>query len=451
MVYLLAVSVAAINSRSWGVDISLKTVGVVVGALLAFFIGSSLAYGLPLKGTVGRRGRRGALCPGADSPSVRVAVTIAICTFMTVTTAFQYLHVGRLALSVGAPTGFGQVLYMARVGLDDAGIHSANPQGFALTHALALSMAFAYLYVFLIVSQKVLRSKNARLHHYIPIVIYLIQCILTTGRTRLIYFLTTSTISYLVIHSIGFGQSRGSDRRHLAGLALVGALFLMAFSWLGYMRGGVQATGMSVYLGSSIYALDGFLGSELPPRVMFGEETIYSFYDLLRDFGVDLPAQRVNLEATLVGGQVTNIYTALRRYIRDYSLWGMGAIQFLLGFIYTRPLRKMLRSGQVGFGTMTYAMLFYPIVEAPFEERFFVNVLTFSTLYHLLYMRAIFWVLWDRPRAVSCVGYAYQKCSLKPNQRTLASCWTHISHPQARGGSEIQPRNFKRLGYHCPR
>lgn len=145
---------------------------------------------------------------------------------------------------------------------------------------------------------------------------------------------------------------------------------------------------VSVYSGSSVMALDKYISENGISSVAtyFGEETQPLLYSITNALKLTSHSATAVMPPVYLGDDMTNIYTALRRYIHDFGFIGMCFIMFFLGYLYSFLFKRIIKRNGRSLSLIVYAFISYPIIEMSIEERFFSNLLTARTVYCLFYL-----------------------------------------------------------------
>ena len=226
----------------------------------------------------------------------------------------------------------------------------------------------------------------------IPIFIYFVQALLSTGRTELIYIIYSIIfINYCVLMD-GRGWKIVNNFKFLRSIVLGLIVFFAIFIFFGNARSGNSYNALdsvTKYVGSSFIALDNYISDKGlgVSSAYFGEYTQYLYYQILNAMGQS-DKQMVNILPILYIGEkheLTDVYTSLGRYIHDYSIWGTLLIMFFLGILYSKAFKKIQKNTSK-FGIVLYAYISYPLIESAIEERVFSNFLTARTVFIIMYL-----------------------------------------------------------------
>ena len=113
-------------------------------------------------------------------------------------------------------------------------------------------------------------------------------------------------------------------------------------------------------------------------------------YGVLRKFDSSIPKFYAPwAEFPSFNGTRGNVYTIIRRYHQDFGYFGLFFLMFCLGAFYSFLFLR-LNSTRKNAGLLVYAFIFSPVVEMSIEERFFMNVISLSTLYMVVFTLLIF-------------------------------------------------------------
>ncbi|MDK7472873.1 O-antigen ligase [Bacillus paranthracis] len=388
--YLISTIFLAINAENWNVEIGAKTVLTIICALIIFGVGELVVrYAYEKRTTTGKKSTAIQL-PNNGRPIVIPTYQIGLITVaMLIILMWYFKETYRLSLLGGNPGDYTLMLKYAR----SASVTNAiNP---ILTLLLALCTSMAYFLIFVIMYNKIYFDKKVKWRVYlIPLIFFVGQLVLTTGRQFFIQLITTFIIISFILIKRKNNWSRKNKKLIYIGLLAIllflGLFFLLGFltnkSFLGFYRT------ISIYIGSSIVGLDHYLKNPTASSPYIGGNTLFGIYASLGQFGFSVPKLYAPLEFFYIGYDGSNIYTPLRRYIQDFSFLGMCLIQLLLGMIYASALMYIRSRQKIGVSIIIFAMFFYPIVESAIEERFFMLILSFNAAFKAFGVIFFYWL-----------------------------------------------------------
>ena len=255
-----------------------------------------------------------------------------------------------------------------------------------ITLGRVITQVFAMYSFYVLANNTIIKKFRAKyLVYIIPIVIYVIQASLSGGRTQYFRLLIQMMVIALSIYSLsGSNRLKKVNYKQIVKVILLGVCFLIMYRLYGVLRGSVSSEWDNIlsYPGTTIEALNYYLVKSETSQY-FGEETLMTINGIINKFGFDLPVSALALPSVTWTNGGTNVYTALRRYIADYTVVGMCLIQFMQGFFYG-SIYKRMRQRRTTTSILVYAYLIYPVVESIFEERFLIGVCSAGTIYVLV-------------------------------------------------------------------
>lgn len=380
--YLISSFIAILNINDWG-DVSYYTYFVILMAIVSFYIGELIGSEILIKTNI--------ITKINKTPDKKVKFIITrkqvfiVSTFMLYIAYLYYRYTYNLSLIGGNPGGLLNMLSYARlVNVDNENFERI---GFVLKYGHYFSRAYTYYIIYCIIHNHfTFYGKKTPIFQFIPVILYIVQAILTTGRTQIMYLVIYIFMLMVINLKIRSNWSNINDfkiikRGIIAVLIILSSFWIIDISLRGSIYGntrGIFST-FSKYISSSLIALDNFLNNPIRDDY-FGKETLYNFYSLLNRVGLNFEVYSSPLEFTTFSGVSTNIYTALRRYIHDFGIVGMVIIQFTLGSVYSYSFKSIKYRKRIGKGLIFYCMMIYPVFFSFIEERFFTNILSLPTL-----------------------------------------------------------------------
>lgn len=148
------------------------------------------------------------------------------------------------------------------------------------------------------------------------------------------------------------------------------------------------------YIGSPIVGLNYYLNSSHIPNIIWGQETLYYFYQLLREWGADIPWYKWHHEFYSYGiNSTSNLYTGLRRAIQDFGVLGMFLTRFVLGIFYMKLFTKIRRFNSSDYNNIPIiifcCMLCVPLAMMSITDAIpeYISTSTFYTLFYLYFIK----------------------------------------------------------------
>ena len=386
-VFAFSLIVACLNYSFWG-DISTLTFFVILLSLVCFSLGALIARR--------KNGKQRYQFEPAQNICISKKVTTLISLFMLLVTYLDYQDTVKIAGENGLP--FFALIALARNNLyleDTSMNHSV-----ILYHGLYMSKAISLIYVYVILYQKTIIKKRISYLVFVPIILYIVQAFLSTGRTDFIYLIYSVLI---VFYMLAKSKQKWIPKhefyffKYIYGGVL---LFLALFFFLANVRSegeSILALSIRNYVGSSIMAYDWYLNHYgiYPTATYWGEQTQLLYYSIARALGISNFSGVTVLPECYISGEMTNIYTCLYRYTHDYGIFIMFFILFCLGYVYTRFFYKIRNNCSTGMILIYYAFLSTPLVEFSIDERFFSTLISARTLFVCFYIFIFYKLLFN--------------------------------------------------------
>ena len=406
MLFGFSTLIAFLNLSTWG-DIHQISLFVIIGGVITFcvgcFIGDVLFISLRNFFNRNKKSKQTIFTDQYFTYNIPQIKTIWVILFMFVVTVLDYIDLSNL--TGGGLRSLLEITTAARFAYYSGDVVLRH--NFLVHHALSMCKMICYIYLFFVGYRLFVSKKKIKLIYLVPIILYYIQALFTTGRTDFIYIIYATLIIWYGLFKSTQAWVPFTDYKFIKYAGIGVGLFILLFLMITLSRYGDSrntnydkdiTTSLSVYAGSSIYALDSYIttyGLSQIKSIYWGEETQYLYYDIQRLLGVSSKKIIDGLPPTFIGksSQITTVYTALRRYIHDFGLIKMYVILFCLGFIYSIFFTYIRIEKDNFLMLLIYAFLSYPLVELAIEERFFTTLLCWRTLYCLFYLIIFYKIL----------------------------------------------------------
>jgi oligosaccharide repeat unit polymerase len=387
--FIITVAVATLNYSKWNEDISSITVLSVLVALIFFGAGEIVGRSFLTQFSISHNSKDYSILSSNQYIRIKkryIFVTIAVISMVIY---FHYNHILSLARQVGFSSSMHNLLYYVRIAQFSPEIDSSRSG--LLNLGLTFSTVISYFFIFVFMFNFIISEHKKKYYRYlIPGLLNVINIVLTTGRTQFINLATFILILLFFMLKHKYKWSTRLNNKILT-YGIIGViLFLVIFRMSGYLTGKSESLSLwdniSIYLGSPIIALSKYFESP-PERFLFGSETFYSIYHILRKFGFDIPQYDL-IHSFISWDSVSNvnIYTSIRRYIHDFGFLGMSIMMFSLGLFYGFFYKYVKIKRNVDLRTVVYAMYFFPITQIALEERFFTNIVSIQGVYNLTFI-----------------------------------------------------------------
>lgn len=287
--YLISIIVVAIND--WNIEISLKTILTIISALILFGLGE-----LIVRYTIGNKQEEFYLTiEYSREKALEIPKYILVVTsiFMLVVLYWYFNETYRISLIGGNPGGYSMMLKYAR------SASATNSINTILTLLLAICMSIAYVFIFIILYNIIYFGKRTQWKiFFIPLLLFICQLTLTTGRQVFIQLISTTIIMSYILVKYKSNWRGGNTKLLYIGVFSIG-IFLAGFFALGFLTNksflGFSTT-ISLYLGGSIVGLNHYLQSPFSDSSYFGGHTLFGLYSSLGQMGFDIPKLNAPLD-----------------------------------------------------------------------------------------------------------------------------------------------------------
>jgi oligosaccharide repeat unit polymerase len=387
--FLLGSFFGVLNKYKWG-DISFVTYILIILFVVLFSLFSSLGEKMRL----------------INLPSIKIEkkypkyLVLIINIIMLISGIMYFQFIYNNAILGGSNGSLSAIFSYARQA-EQMGI--AKDPSFILSLLMVFSFSFGYIQTFIIIRDLVLFSvKYVRLCDIITVILYFSHTIVSGGRTRLMYFIIYIIVVGLIMYRNKNHWSKKSINIAVKYIILGFLIVVMAF-WLieNTVRGSVFGNSYSIwyqlskYIGSPIYALNIYLENPFYMNSFYETETMYSIISILNKLGMGIPFNNNALEfVTYSSGSnqiITNIYTALRRYLHDFKLPGLIILISLQSLIYSSLYANIKKNRTENSGLLYYGIIIYPVAFYFIEERFLNDLFTLTMI--LQYMIIYFFLI----------------------------------------------------------
>lgn len=377
--YCVSLFCFCLYANTWETDLYIKTIFVITVGIVCFVLGEMCSNKIRIiKNISNRLEIQISLLEIGKIPFF----ILTVASIVTLVLYFRYSY----DYSVAAGNKYGYVYMLTYIYYGKYNLTGLPEEPVYITLGRVITQVFAMYSFYVLANNTIIKKFRAKyLVYIIPIVIYVIQASLSGGRTQYFRLLIQMMVIALSIYSLsGSNRLKKVNYKQIVKVILLGVCFLIMYRLYGVLRGSVSSEWDNIlsYPGTTIEALNYYLVKSETSQY-FGEETLMTINGIINKFGFDLPVSALALPSVTWTNGGTNVYTALRRYIADYTVVGMCLIQFMQGFFYG-SIYKRMRQRRTTTSILVYAYLIYPVVESIFEERFLIGVCSAGTIYVLV-------------------------------------------------------------------
>jgi oligosaccharide repeat unit polymerase len=420
--FACSLAFAIMEMKKWDISISLNTVGVILIGLTSYVIGTVLASSFKTKIKSDYKMSffkyRKAETFEESIPYIPKLTTVFVVIFDILILYKYFLDVRRSASYLGSFKTLGSMIGAYR----NAGVSGELIVGISKISAYGYNIVtvFAYLYLYVLISQIVIKRKNIKdvVICLIPICLFGVCSILTGGRNPLIQIFVAAIMMYNLLCKKYKGANYKFNWKFVARMSIIVVIFLIMFSNIRSLVGRTNTMStfdyLAMYIGAPIKLFDMFL--EKPPttgHTFWGQET---FINLWAWWGSIVKDSRMtglimNKEYRIYKGiQLGNVYTAFREYYCDFGLVGIIILPMIHSLFFTRFYRKITKSGNrmyrksFDISILIYSYLSVALAYYSIDDRLFQKFLSKGTFRELLFMFILAAILprlqWKRMRSI---------------------------------------------------
>lgn len=384
---LLALSVLGIYARQYEVLISVEAIVLVLLAVIAVCFGSIL---IPC------RIRHIAQLKDVSCYS-KTVILFALC-FVCISTVLYFFEVRNIAISMGyndsSPLG---MLYYYRVATTTGG---AAVQSKIVGQTVVASVAISYLilidFIKRITFLQFQNNKCALFLEFITLSIFVLQGILSGGRTQFLYLI--ESVIFVAIFFYEKKNRKKISKKIIKRIIFAAGATCILFFLLGHLTGKTSILNFSetlfVYVGSPIAAFDKLIhGTVSFDPSSYGQNVFWGFFDILNRMGFSIEMNKMEAPFVMIENVETNIYGAFGRYYADFGILGVIIFPLIIGFVYQTFYLKMQNSNKnLELWLAIYLLCSQSLFDYCIEERFFLSVMSLGTFLRIFYM-VIFYFL----------------------------------------------------------
>lgn len=409
--FILAVIAASMNIAAWGIDLSLKTVMIILTGAVSFIGAGELyrtAYGrISIQETV-------------EIKHIQIArwKNIFVIAFGIVTMLLYYKEAVRLSeyadsywKSFGVMVAYKRVISYGNVTL--------NPIVNQMTKVV-YSFGYIYMYIFMnnIFASREKNRIKRNIEYLLPAFLFVAMSIIKGNRIDIMQLVVMAVFLYYMFLHKKVGWNKHISGKMFKKAFLIFVIGMIIFYYMKELVGRVSSLNfleyVTQYIGGSIQLLDQYIKDPAESNAVPFGETLTGLITGFRKLGLTTATLRKQLEFryTPTGVYLGNVYTALRRYYNDAGWIGVVLFPAILSFIMNAFYRRvrLYKSNSIKhiYKTIVYASLLYVVPFQAMEDSFYINKVTIGYLIELLilYMCSLF--IFKKIR-IKCVPTIYKQ------------------------------------------
>lgn len=401
--FVLAVIAASMNVSAWGIDLSAKTIMIILVGTLSF-VSVGVLYRLSHK--------KYAFQGYAEIEHIQVTrwKNVLVIVFGILTMILYYKEAVRLSAYADLYwRSFGVMVAYKRV--ISYGNMSLNPIVNQMTK-MVYSFGYVYMFIFMnnVFASKEKHRIRRNMEYLIPAFLFVAMSIIKGNRVDIMQLVVMAVFLYYMFLHRKVGWNKHISRKMLKKVIVIFVIGMVLFYYMKELVGRVSSLNfleyITQYIGGSIQLLDQYVRESVHTTdVPFGE-TLTGLIAGLRKLGLTTASLRKQLEfrSTPTGIYLGNIYTALRRYYNDAGWIGVVIFPATLSLIMNAFYRKvrLYKNNKIKhmYGTIVYASLLYVVPFQAMEDSFYINKITIGYAMELVILYV-------------CVLFVFKKIRLK--------------------------------------
>jgi len=360
-VFLLsAIVLLAFEKSYFNYVISSKTVFVICFSIVCLFVGEFIAKGVTIN--VGTKSQNYEIVSKPFYVSKLICISVFLLGLLIAVLDYYYLY--QYSLTQGNPGEIWNAIAYTRVA-------RVNSTDFNLPRILSYTgiviKAFSYI-CFFFFAYNIAFHKKIQLRLMLPLISYCLIYFSSTERLGYLEIVSVCLVISLVLFGAKHKWKPAGNLKVLIRILLIIIATLFVFFLLGSFSGKTLRHGFSEtickYLGSAIVGLDSYLKYPWESNAIPGEQTLYSFYYLLKAIGFNIPITKSFLPFFEWANGSSNIYTCLVAPIQDYGIALTFITRIAIGFFYgfwTKYIetKAIIRNSPVLI--VVFSMFYYPV------------------------------------------------------------------------------------------
>lgn len=393
--FVLAVIAASMNVSAWGIDLSAKTIMIIIAGTLSF-VSVGMLYRFSHK--------KYAFQGHAEIEHIQVArwKNVLVIAFGILTMILYYKEAVRLSAYADSYwKSFGVMVAYKRV--ISYGDMSLNPIVNQMTK-MVYSFGYVYMFIFMnnVFASKEKHRVRRNIEYLVPAFLFVVMSIIKGNRVDIMQLVVMTVFLYYMFLHRKVGWNKHISGKMLKKAIVIFAIGMVIFYYMKELVGRVSSLNfleyITQYIGGSIQLLDQYVREGThTTNVPFGE-TLTGLITGLRKLGLTTASLRKQLEFRYTPTDIYlgNVYTALRRYYNDAGWIGVVIFPAVLSLIMNAFYRKirLYKNNTIKhvYGIVVYASLLYVVPFQAMEDSFYINKITIGYAMELviLYMCVLF-------------------------------------------------------------
>lgn len=399
--YLVSIVCAILNIESWGIDLSDKTVVILLIGILSALAGNILVILLDQTSHSTLSNNNYSTKHQLKMITNDSTTDMLFLTFILVVFVLYWRDIMRV--SGGGDTittiikNFRYSTYNSTALEDNLNIVVNQLQKFISGYAFIYTLIYLNNYF---VEGKIVLRKTVTI--FISVGIFAVSTILSGGRLQLIVFAVAVVNIIFVLRCWQKGKWVSFGLKDIVKIIIIAFVAIVIFYYLKNILGRdsqeVIFSYITRYIGGSIELFDLFVKSPERASTMWGSETFSGFYGMFSKFGYDMDIIKgLEWRVSPNGYSLGNVYTAIRRYYSDFGICGVFLCEMIESCIFTAAylkLKRALRSDKKPyFLLLIYSVSLYAVVLDCIEGYFYITLCSVGNVIKIIIMYVCYLVL----------------------------------------------------------
>ena len=412
-VFLFAVMLAILGIGVWNseLELSSKTITVILVGLVAFLVGELVARSIVFSRRKGDNNvsKYSYRKIGEIPISIGIAFLVVVLVFIVL----SFLNIKGICSMYGiSMSSLPEMLSVYRSNLplfnDDPRVYSDTLS--SIVSKLQIVVDVIYAICSFDLSMYVTHRENKRrkvLMSVIIVVISLLSTILTSGRSKMMKYISTTLVIYVILMLKNGAKTLAQKNRKIIRVVIASALVILPLfygllSVVGRETDSDMTDYISFYYGAEIPSLNIYLRTADSQSEIFGNETFYGIQNILYKLKIIDYKNIISREFIYLSGLRSNIYTSLRRYYADFGMIGVVICQAVFGFIVTKMYLFAKRKEDIRY-LLFYSVFFSMLIDQVRDDLFWTRFFAINTLYYIVVIYCMVWLTFGKKNETSKV------------------------------------------------
>lgn len=391
--FLLSLIVLSININEWSVNLSLKTICLIIWGYILFLAVTLLCkkkYDITQKKEAIKETDNKLIIPNKSLFLSMIIISLVIVV----------LYIRAFYNSVG---GFSSLAELSKA-INYYRVSTSYNYGDATPLPTIIVQMYKLLKVFSMISMYIFinnyhyyKKNNVRkkfeIKYIIPFLMVAPLTLLTGNRMEL------ATLIIAIIIIFNFMSKRFGYNLNVGTFGKYFILFICAiclFSFTKNITGRTSSSEgfeyFSIYFGAPIKLLDMYMDEPKTSSEFIGKETFWSLNKIIRKlqgkemYQIHLSSREIN------GHKLGNVYTAYRNLYQDFGIIGLSILVIIEAFIFNKMYYKIKhpkKKGIISVYEIMYALMIHVLVFFSFSEQFYNSIISINYIILIILFLAV--------------------------------------------------------------